>query len=94
MNFECHVTCEVKDVVAAKLDKPPTWAAFGVWKTSQIDRDPVLGEKVYFYYTCHDTDMLSIHARMKALVLMLSSAGVPVIREKIELIMYDTKGKS
>lgn len=86
MNFECHITI------------PLAGAAFGEdvaaqlhWKTSQIERDPVLGKESFFYLTTHDSDYMRLFDRMRRAVFTLESAGCRVLREKIELIMYDTK---
>ena len=63
------------------------------WKTSEIARDPLLGDKNYFYLTSHSKDFLEIWKKMENARDTLIQIGVPVIREKIELIIYDTKMK-
>lgn len=101
VTYECHITCSVEHAEAA------TQVARELhWKTSEIARDPVLGNATYFYLTTHSreeyldadpdrrTDSLAdtqIYQRMKAAVLRLTQLGVPVIREKIEAIVFDTK---
>lgn len=89
MNFECHITvstdhAEMATHIAERLH----------WKTSEIARDPVLGDKNYFYLTTHDSDMGRMLARMGTVTNALGMVGIPVIREKIELIIHDTKGKT
>lgn len=88
MNYECHITVERQDgPVAAGV------ATALHWKYSQIDGDPVLGKKVYAYLTTHDSDLLRMRDRMTTAVSALRDQGVDVVREKIELIVYDTKGR-
>ena len=89
MLFECHITLnlsdkEIGEEVAKELH----------WKTSEIGRDPVLGKDSYFYLTTHENDYVRIYDKMKYTVSELDEHfGVRVVREKIELIMYDTKVK-
>jgi hypothetical protein len=83
--YECHVT----------VDRPSNPDDFNTlaqnlgWKTSCIDGDPVLGKKVFFYFTCHGTYYGRIYEKMELLASML---GDRVVRKKIEQIIYDTKG--
>ena len=86
--FECHITvstddAETADTVAKELH----------WKTSEIARDPILGDKNFFYLTTHTKDYKSMWDKLRAAVSMLETSGVPIIREKIELIVHDTKVK-
>ena len=88
MIFECHVTCGLLhkkqcEPIAAELH----------WKTSQIERDPVLGNATYFYFTTYDADYVILFNKMRYLSMVLTRHLIPVIREKIELIMYDSKAK-
>lgn len=87
-SYECHITVSVADAAMAT-----GVATSGGWKTSEIARDPVLGDDTHFYLTCHATDYTFILGKMKTAVGVLQSSGVKVIREKIERIVYDTKGK-
>ncbi len=82
--YECHVTVE-------KPSQPAMYEQLAKdlgWKTSFIDGDPVLGQKVYFYFTCNHVDFVSIKDKMGALAQRL---GPDAIRQKIEKIVYDTK---
>ena len=77
MSYECHITVDVKDSEIAK-EFVATIEAGGYnemqgadgkgvvlrWKHSEIAQDPVLGEKTFFYLTCHDTDVGRIFKRM------------------------------
>jgi len=87
--FECHITigladAELGEEIAQQLH----------WSTSQIERDPVLGKASYFYLTTHENNLVRIKLRMEYASKMLRECGVLVIREKIEHIVYDTKGKT
>lgn len=87
MIFECHITVPTEFAdLATEAGKPD-------WKTSEIARDPLLGDKNFFYLTAHGTDYVALFMRMQAMTAVLAECGVPVLREKIELIMYDTKQK-
>lgn len=84
--FECHITIAVKDAeIGEEVAKEHHW------KTSEIQRDPVLGKDSYFYLTTHNKTFLEIYSRMEEVINSLKEYGVPIIREKIELIVYDTK---
>lgn len=86
MNYECHITVHVRDAeVATAIAKELHW------KTSQIDGDPVLGDRPYFYLTTHSSDVEQMFIRMRAASAALQKRKVHVIREKVELIIYDTK---
>lgn len=82
--FECHITCsrpnnpkELEDL--AKENK---------WKTSFIVGDPLLGKESFFYFTTHDLHLSSMIDRMEEMAKRIS---VPILRKKIEFIVYDTK---
>jgi hypothetical protein len=86
MIYECHITCDQKD--AEEASRVATWHG---WKTSEIARDPTLGNDTYFYLTSHSTDLIVLHKHMDYMARFLADAGVRVLRKKIELIVYDTK---
>lgn len=86
MNLECHITVSTEHAgVAAQV------ATTLHWKTSEIARDPVLGNKNFYYLTTHDTELMSMVDRMDRCVEVLRQADVPVIREKIEVIIHDKR---
>lgn len=87
--FEVHITCFQKDAEAATRV-----AAAEHWKTSQIAGDPVLGKDTYFYLTTHGADLPRTMGRLALASTLLKEAGVEVVREKIEVIIYDTKQRS
>ena len=87
MNFECHLTYNVAD--SALIE---TFATEG-WKFSAIDGDPILGAKPHCYLTCHHTDWVQMWSKMFNKVQHIREHGKEPLREKIELIVYDTKGR-
>jgi hypothetical protein len=86
MSYECHVTTTVAHAEAAEV----LARALG-WKTSEIKRDPVLGDGSHFYLTTHGNNFVSVKIRMHTLADSMKACGIPVVREKIERIVYDTK---
>jgi hypothetical protein len=86
MNFECHITTTV-----ASAEKAEVVASELGWKTSEIRRDPVLGDASHFYLTMHGSVYTRVHDAMRLAATNLRNSGCVVLREKIELIMYDTK---
>lgn len=84
--FECHITipkvnAEVGEMVAKALH----------WKWSCIDGDPVLGRQAFGYLTTHGDEFFALRERMRQATHDLLCQGVPVIREKIEKIVYDRR---
>lgn len=70
-----------------------TFATEG-WKFSAIDGDPILGAKPHCYLTCHTKDWIEMWSKMFSKVQQIrDQTGREPLREKIELIVYDTKGK-
>jgi hypothetical protein len=88
-SYECHITVSVKDAeLATHVAK-----RFNC-KTSEIARDPVLGDDTFFYLTFHTTDYVQALGKMETVCIQLQEVQkVNVIRKKIEKIVYDTKGK-
>ena len=90
--YECHITCEVdkrrplKHIVEQELG----------WKFSCIDGDPSLGIGIKCYATQHfrggrlrDEVILIMDKTAK----LLEADGFKVLRQKVELVIYDTKLK-
>lgn len=86
-NFEIHVTVNRPELSLEVLELEDIAKRHG-WKTSMIDGDPVLGEKVFFYFTSYASSMTLAFRKLKALTDIL---GDRVIREKIEEIKYDRR---
>lgn len=87
--FECHITCNISD--AAKVENA---GKLTEWKFSKIDGDPVLGKKVFCYLTLHHKDLIAIRAMLSTMTETLRVFGVEVVRQKIELIVFDTENYS
>lgn len=84
--FEAHITCP--------REWTPTVEKAGFmseWAFSAIDGDPVMGKQAYCYLTGYDTNAATLLERTNRLADFLRAAGVPVLREKVEEIIYDTK---
>jgi hypothetical protein len=88
--YECHITIE-KPTTRERLAQCESVGERHGWKTSFIDGDPVLGKKVYFYFTRHARTYGELYSRMKELEATLESNTVAAVRSKIEHIVYDTK---
>ncbi len=88
MLYECHITLSVD-----YAEKATEVAKELHWKTSEIARDPVLGNATFFYLTTHTNDFPQMWGKMNAATALLAKMDVPVLREKIELIIHDTKVK-
>lgn len=84
--YECHITTTV-----AHAEEATRLAASFGWKTSEIKRDPVLGDGSYFYLTAHHKNFREMYGAMRMVAGELRAAGCGVLREKIEHIVYDTK---
>lgn len=86
MTYECHITVDsAHSGVATRVA-----TALG-WKTSEIWRDPVLGEKNFFYLTTHSTSFPAIMKLMEECAQTLTDINIPILRKKIELVIYDSK---
>lgn len=64
------------------------------WKFSSIDGDPILGEGIKCYATKHfpvKIDVEQVIENVKGVSKALSDLGHNVIRDKVELVVYDSK---
>lgn len=89
--YECHITVQVKDALQAELLATDATRNGDRWKTSEIKRDPVLGDASHFYLTAHSTTFMDIMQRMHVMSGALQTHSVKVLREKIELIVHDQR---
>jgi len=87
MNYECHITIPASH----SLNGERVAAGWKGWKTSEIARDPLLGNDTYFYLTHHSSSLTLMTSAMDRVVHELKQLGVPVLRTKIELILHDSK---
>lgn len=86
--YECHITMRGDPKQIEPLVK-----ATG-WKFSAIDGDPVLGKGVLCYATSHfkgSRDTADVVIAMGVVADELVAQGAEVIRQKVELVVYDTK---
>lgn len=60
-------------------------------KFSKIDGDPLLGDKVYGYITCHTPTEAMMWERWKFLELDLNFSDLRFIRRKIEHVIFDER---
>ncbi len=90
MLYECHVTVP-KPMTHRDREQLRSIAARLHWKTSEIDRDPALGDHVFFYFTSHSDRLDEIKQRMEDLrrTLIATGINVDVLRMKIEKIVLD-----
>lgn len=95
LKMECHVTTQLGTgdaiTIAEKEALLESIAKLGGWKTSQIHRDPMLGGDLYFYFTKYSLDFDFLLRAMDALADALKLHGFPLVRQKIELIIFDSK---
>lgn len=84
--FETHITCPIE--FAATVERVGEEHGF---KFSKIDGDALMGAKPYCYLTAYEPDADRLYERMRGACLTLILQNVPILREKIERIIYDTK---
>jgi hypothetical protein len=86
--YECHITMRGGRAIVELLVKAEHW------KFSAIDGDPVLGDGVLCYATHHfkgTLDTVDVVNAMGIVADRLRDQGVEVIRQKVELVVFDTK---
>ena len=91
--YECHITVGMEDIEVGdkKFHHLEDLARFHKWKTSYIDGDPLLGDKRFFYFTRYAKNFQDMKIKMNKMADVLIMQEFPVVREKIEGIVYDTK---
>jgi hypothetical protein len=86
--FECHVTM----IGDPKVIRPLVEAL--KWKFSVIDGDPVMGDGIKCYATRLFNERLGVsmvQTSLMATAEFLSTAGIHVIRRKVELVIFDDR---
>lgn len=86
MYYECHITSR-----SSEVSKIEPLAKKHRFKTSEIARDPVMGDDVFFYCTSHGKDYADLYYRMRKLSDEMKQQEIPVLRLKIEHVVFDTK---
>lgn len=84
--YEIHITTDTLDAEVAS-----TVARANKWKTSEIARDPVLGNKNYFYLTKYADTLGEAQLEVLEIIAALRDAGVDPLRAKIEQIVFDQR---
>lgn len=84
--FEAHITLDREH----RRSVADCGERFG-WKFSQFDADPLLGDKPYCYLTRYDTDSKALLVEARRMTMELEAWHLPVLRVKIEEIIFDTK---
>lgn len=93
MYYECHITVNPFGV---PFTHPTTCeqAVPSGWSYSCIKGDPILGKTQFQYATKHfesDVPFLDVMKQMERAAQALRNQGWPVVREKIELVLFDSK---
>lgn len=89
--YECHITLEGERSAVEQAVKSVGW------KFSAIDGDPVMGKGVKCYATKHYNSKIpseAVVAEVETTADELRSRGCNVTREKVELVIHDTRAKS
>jgi hypothetical protein len=87
-HFECHITIDAPAQDRAKVMDEVS--SIG-WKFSAIDGDPLLGAGTKMYATRHyGGDQGSVIENTQAAAEHFRQRGLKVIREKVELIVWDS----
>lgn len=86
--YECHITLTPDSGLKVFVE------GLG-WKFSQIFGDIILGDdEIFAYATTHYNEKLGeqeVIAEMNHAASMMEKRGFKVLRQKVELVVYDTK---
>ena len=88
MYYECHISIGLHPISAQQLIEN-----LNNWSFSKIAGDPVLGKDTYEYATRHvsgNTNFQKVVDHMNKTATILREQGFPVLRQKVELVIYDT----
>lgn len=89
--FETHIT--IQPTIAWSPDRLAALASQYApeWHYSYIARDPVMGDKDFFYFNSHSEDLLKAIDIMLVMYYNLKTSGVKILRKKIECIIHDER---
>jgi hypothetical protein len=90
VSYECHLTIPAPEIEAQRASYEHLAEQRG-WKTSEIARDPLMGEETFFYFTKHADDYGEIFDAMFEMAEQVAALGTLVVRRKIEMIVYDVR---
>lgn len=88
-NFEIHITCPDE-----RKNHPGQFSFlknFPHWKLSYIKGDPLLGTGSKAYLTTHTKTLDSAKITLASMKDLIDIYGYPILRLKIEAIVFDTK---
>ncbi len=98
MYYECHITIEfnpsMKPACFGSKESVQMVVELKGWKFSNIDGDPVFGKKLLCYATKHFNNNIAevdVVKKMKVVAEDIANLGFSVIRQKVELVVYDSK---
>jgi hypothetical protein len=83
--YECHLTFDIESVKMVEASCP-----YG-WTFSQIEGDPVLGQRLYCYWTAWNSSQGVMESTMRDAINLAKRNGLPLVRAKIEHIIYDQR---
>jgi len=86
-DFEVHITMKGNRIACEKAVKQ----VGNGWTFSCIDGDPLLGKDVFCYATNHYTTKEVAFAELDSEVRELLRRGMPVVRTKIESVIFDKR---
>ena len=89
MYYECHITLALTPTCMKQAVE-----SFNGWSYSAIDGDPDLGQTVLCYATRRTSagrDLQEIIDHMAQVAAGLKLCGGEVLRQKVELVLFDTK---
>ena len=89
MYYECHIT-----LALTPKDMKQAVESFNGWTYSAINGDPDLGESLFCYATRRASaghDLMKVIEVMGRVANGLELCGGVVLRQKVELVMFDTK---
>lgn len=84
--FEWHITCDREH--AAVVEQV---AVDSGWVYSQITGCPILGQGTYCYITGYATEGAKALYDLGSVGMALSARSVPMLRAKVENIVFDSK---
>ncbi len=87
--FEWHITCPKQ--YAKKVETFVNEVEDATLVFSVITGCPILGQGQYCYVTGYQTNDIRALGEVIMITTALEGMGVPVLRSKIENIIYDTK---
>lgn len=89
-DYEIHVTIAPEDLKNKQLQ---AYCMVGRWSMSQISDDEVIAGK-HGYLTTHKRTLADAHMVINLMHGFLVSLGIRPVREKIEHVVFDTRGGS